>query len=355
MVARVLKVAAASTVLLALFAVAAHAQEAATLEYKWTKGDTQRYKMTMEKSTKLSGAQQGEATESRYYIWRQEVKDVAPDGTATIETKYEIAGVRIVIPSMQMDFSYDPAKPEDEKRAASPLAFPYVALPGEALTFKVSKKGKVLEFDRPAYNKIEAKVSEQLKAVPKGAAHIDQAKALLGEMLSNQMETAFRPVPEKPIKTGGTWPRKVRQPDPQFGFLLSEYTYTLQGFEPVDGVDCARVTYAMTKNVEPPAAGATPPPSPAKLVTAKGSGGFDLTKAKGYLAKATSESSVDVEVTMPAPAAAAAGGSPAPPSTYTQHEEIRLAIVSLPPEAAPAAPAAEAPAAAPTAPAEGNK
>lgn len=331
MVRSAVRIAAACAAIAASWAGVLSAQENVGLAYTWTKGDTTRYRMTMEKSTKVTGAQQMEAIQNRFFVWRQEVKDVAADGSATIEARYESAGVRIRVPSVNMDFSYDPGNPEDEKRANSPLAVPYVALAGEAIVFKVSKNGKVLEVS--GFEPMTEKIAEKVTAAPKGAQQVDQAKGMLGELLTAQMEAAFRPLPEKPVKVGGTWPRKIRQPEPQLGSVLTEITYTLQGFEAVNGDEAAKISYAATKTVEPAAAGAA---ASAKLIEYKASGAFFVSKAGGRLVKNTSDSSTGLELTLP-------GAAGAEPAKLVQHDDVKVALETLPP-------AAEAPAARSAAP-----
>jgi hypothetical protein len=323
---------AAVAALLAVSATAVLAQEAVAPEYKWVKGDTARYKMTIEKQQKATGAQQLALTHSRSYVWRQDVTDVAPDGTATVQVKFDSAGVRLQIPSQQLDFTYDPANPDDEKRKASPIAIPYTAIVGESLTFKVNKKGKVLGVT--GFDKLSQKVADEVKAAPKGASFLALAQDSLGDLLASQMEGLFRVLPEKPVKPGALYRKvKVREPDPALGSLILETDYTLVGSEPLNGDDSFKVTYTTSKSIETPAAGSAappPPPSGAKLIEAKGTGEFYLSKAKGIVTKCSFGSGESVESPVPA----APGGAPA---SVTQSDDLKVVVELAPAEAAPAA------------------
>jgi hypothetical protein len=343
---RALRIAAVA-VLIAVATTVVLAQEAVAPEYKWVKGDTARYKMTIEKQQKATGAQQLELTHGRSYVWRQDVTDVAPDGTATVQVKFESAGVHLQIPSQQLDFTYDPANPDDEKRKASPIATPYTAIIGESLTFKVNKKGKVLGVT--GFDKLSQKVMDEVKAAPKGASFLGFAQDSLGDLLSSQMEALFRVLPEKPVKPGTLYRKaKVREADPALGSLILETDYTLVGSEPLSGDDSFKVTYTTSKTIETPAAGAAPPPpspSGAKLIEAKGTGEFYLSKTKGIVTKCSFASGETVETPIPA----APGGTPA---SVTQSDDLKVTVELAPAEAAPAAAtaaAAEPPAAPPLA------
>ncbi|MBZ5637752.1 MAG: hypothetical protein LAO51_03230 [Acidobacteriia bacterium] len=341
---RVLGIAAVAG-LLAISAALALAQETVAPEYKWVKGDTARYKMTIEKLQKVAGTQQGEATDNRFYIWRQEVTDVAADGTATVQAKFESAGDHLQIPSQKVDFTYDPANPDDEKRKASPLAIPYTAIIGESITFKLNKKGKLQAVT--GFDTLTKKVLDEMKAAPNGASYLPFAQDSLGDLLECQMEGLFRLLPEKPVKPGTLYRKaKVREPHPVLGSLIFETDYTLAGSEPFQGDDSFKFTYATSRTVEIPAAGAAaPPPSPSngKLSDAKGSGEFYLSKSKGIVTK----NSFQFGMTTETPAPAAAGGTP---GTISTREDLKTVVELAPAEGAPAAPAA--PPAAP--PAEGQ-
>jgi hypothetical protein len=345
---RVLGIAAAA-LLVAVSAVPVLAQEAVAPEYKWVKGETARYKMTIEKHQKATGAQQLELTHSRWYLWTQQVTDVAADGAATVEMKFESAGVRLQIPSAQLDFTYDPANPDDEKRKTTALAMPYTSIVGESLTYKVSKKGKILGV--VGFDKLGTKVLDNVKAAPKGASYVLLAQDSLQDLLDMQMEGIFRLLPEKPVNPGTLYKKaKIREPNPAVGSLILQTDYTMVGPEALNGDDSYKFTYTTTKTPETPgpaagAAAAAAPPAPtggAKLTEAKGSGEFFLSKSKGIVTKNTFGFIDTLETPVPAAPDAAPGAAP---GSVSQRDEIKVVVELAPADAGSAPPAAAAPAA----------
>jgi hypothetical protein len=334
---RVLGIAAAA-LLVAVSAVPVLAQEAVAPDYKWVKGETARYKMTIEKHQKATGAQQLELTHSRWYLWTQQVTDVAADGAATVEMKFESAGVRLQIPSAQLDFTYDPANPDDEKRRTSALAIPYTGIVGESLTYKVSKKGKILGV--VGFDKLGTKVIDGVKAAPKGASYVLLAQDSLQDLLDGQMEGIFRLLPEKPVVPGTLYKKaKIREPNPAIGNLILQTDYTMAGPEALNGDDSYKFTYTTTKTPESPAPAASP--GGAKLAEAKGSGEFFLSKSKGIVTKNAFGFVETIETPVPAAPDAAPGTAP---GSVSQRDELKVVIELAPAGAAPAPPAAAAPA-----------
>jgi hypothetical protein len=338
---------AAVALLVAVSAVPVLAQESVAPEYKWVKGETARYKMTIEKHQKATGAQQLELTHSRWYLWTQQVTDVAADGSATLEAKFESAGVHLQIPSAKLDFTYDPANPDDEKRKTSAIAVPYTDIVGESLGYKVSKKGKILGVT--GFDKLGQKVIDGVKAAPKGASYVLLAQDALQDLLDGQMEGIFRLLPEKPVAPGTLYKKsKIREPNPALGPLILQTDYTLAGPEALNGDDSYKFTYTTTKTPETPApaagaaAAAAPPAAPggAKLAEAKGSGEFFLSKSKGIVTKNAFGFVETIETPVPAAPDAAPGTAP---GSVSQRDELKVVIELAPAGAAPA-PAAAAPA-----------
>lgn len=349
MLKRALGAAGIAAALSALFAAQATAQDAVAPEYQWAKGDTLRYRMSIQRASKVTGAQQMEITQHWGYVWRQEVKDVAADGTATLEEKFESASVHLQIPARNLDFSYDPANPDDAKRASSPIAIPFVAIAGEAVTYKVNKKGKVLE--ATGVPEMTQRILDKVKADPKGAGYVPLAIGALGDLQLSQMEGLFHRLPEKPVKSGETYkPPKTRQPDPALGSILIDTSCTYEGPEPAGGADGYKFKCSMDKTVEAPAAGQSAPPPKAKLTDDETTSEFVLGKTKGIITKSTGRSRMTVETSLPADPNAAPGTAP---GTITQSDDMTASLEAIPAEAPPAAPAA-APTTPPPAPTPGG-
>ena len=334
MTKRILVIAALAAVAIAPVA----AQEAETPEYKWTKGDTIHYRLDIQKVSKATGAQQAEVDQTWFYLYDAEVKDVAPDGTAAIQVKFGPAGVRFQIPAKNIDFSYDPGNPEDEKRAGSPLALPFVALRGETITYRVAKTGKLLGLE--GLQELFQKIGEKVKAAPQGAGYYGIAMTALDDLRTTQVETMFRRLPEKPLKPGETSYKspKIRESNPAVGNVLLQSQCTIKA-DAGSPADAWSIACEIARTPEPPAAGA--PPAPGKLAETKASSEFLLAKNGGAMLKNVYTSVLAVEQTLPP----AANADPAaPPATVTQRDEITAKLERQAEAAPPAAPPAEPPA-----------
>lgn len=322
-------------VLAALAAVAiapVAAQNAVTPEYKWTKGGTASYRLDVKKVSKATGAQEFELDQTWFYLFDTEVADVAPDGTATVRVKFGNAGVQFQIPAQSMDFQFDPGNPEDEKRAGSPLAVPFVAVAGETVSYKIAKNGRLMAVEGLA--EMFQRIGEKVKAAPQGANYYGIAMSALDDMRTVQMETLFRRLPETPVKPGDSYKTpKVRESHPAVGSLLVQADCSFAGAEPAAGGEAWKISCTTSKTPESAEA-----KSPGKLVEARSTSEFLLAKGTGAMVKNSYGSVMAVEQALPAQAGAAPD---APPAKITQRDEItatlELQTGAPPAEASPAA------------------
>jgi hypothetical protein len=299
------------------------AQDAVNLEYKWIQGDTARYKMTIERKDKqTAGPQTVEATQKYAFAFGQEVKAVGPDGTAVVETRYDAVTINIDVPAQNVHFSFDSANPEDERKLASPLVIPYAAMLGESFSFKVDKKGKILEVT--GFDKIVDKAVERYKANPKTAPVADQGKITLSDVLRDQLETMYKSLPVKAPKIGDSWKNKTAPTQDPSGTVQTEITYKLENPEAVGTSEAYKLSYNALATIQPPAN-----PGDAKLTAKNAAGAVWLGKESWRVAKAVADSSMQFEVTS---------------SKATQETSKQILV-----ELAAGAPQAPAPAPTPTA------
>ena len=77
-----------------------------TLRYKWTKGEEVKYRVTQQTTATFSGLPNGMANmnveTTVAQVIRSVVKDVAPDGTATVEQVYESIRMDINSPMVRL-------------------------------------------------------------------------------------------------------------------------------------------------------------------------------------------------------------------------------------------------------------
>ncbi len=326
-----LRIAAAAAVLAVFGVSGVAAQDAVTPEYQWTKGDTASYRLDLKKISTVRGAQEAEIDQTWFYLFDTEVADVLPDGTATVKVKFGPAGVRFQIPAKSMDFQFDPGNPEDEKRAGSPLATPFVSIVGETISYKVAKNGRLMAVEGLA--EMFQRIGDKVKAAPQGANYFGIAMSALDDMRIAQMETLFRRLPEKPVKPGDSYKTpKVRENHPAVGNLLVQADCSFGGTEPSAGGEAWKISCAVSKTPESAEA-----KSPGKLVEAQSTSEFSLAKDTGAIAKNSYRLVMAVEQTLPPQEGAAPD---APPATITQRDEITATLelrTGAPPAAAPPA------------------
>ncbi|MCW5766699.1 MAG: hypothetical protein KIT68_12070, partial [Phycisphaeraceae bacterium] len=205
--------------LLALSAGAV-AAEPVTLKYKWVKGEVIAYRMTQDTATEMKGLpgmgdQKG--TQKQIMGTRMEVKDVADDGAATVETTFESVKLTMEQPGMGA-MSYDSEKPGDG--AGNPFAASFGAMIGERITFVIMPDGSVRKAE--GMDKIIKKMAEAMdKENPgMGAMVADQLKGSFGDdAMRRTYEQAMKILPEKPVSAGDSWTTNFDQPLPMMGTM----------------------------------------------------------------------------------------------------------------------------------------
>ena len=94
-----------------------------SLRYKWTKGETLRYRMTQRTTstiTGLPGSDGGMTVEQTFsQVWKEAVEDVAADGTTTLRATFESINIDMSTPMGRM--AYDTEHPESASDPGSML------------------------------------------------------------------------------------------------------------------------------------------------------------------------------------------------------------------------------------------
>jgi len=118
--------------------------QSVTLRYKWTKGEEVRYRVTQQTTATVSGLPSGlgnmNVDTTMAQVVRSVVKDVAADGTATMEQVYE--SVRMDLNSPLARISVDSAN-KDAAADANPMNAALGAMLGESFVIVVSPTGVV--------------------------------------------------------------------------------------------------------------------------------------------------------------------------------------------------------------------
>jgi hypothetical protein len=316
--------------LLALAAAPAAAEEV-TLEWKWKKGDSFRYRMTQDQKQALVGPENQQASQQQVFVWRQDVEEVSPEGVATVLTTYE--SVKLEMDLGTGKTTYDSTKPEDKEKAAqNPMIKPVAALVGERFTFKIDRAGNVLEVT--GIDRIMEKVlAGTTRKSPKGF--------LSDEAMKTMLEQSFHALPEKPVKPGDRWERSLVQKIPVLGAVQYDTHYALAALESMGGEEAAKIGIEM-KIVHKPAEKPDPDnPFSAmfdiKMADGTGRGELSFGREKGRILKQVLETTLEMTIDMKAPPAPAGAEKPAapppPPKQLRQRIEQKTTLELLPAEA----------------------
>jgi hypothetical protein len=129
----------------------------------------------------------------------------------------------------------------------------------------------------------------------------------------------FPDMPGKPVKVGDTWPSTDGTEDKMGEMTLRidlKSVHTLEGFETIDGMECARISSAITGTVT--GSGSQQGMDLTLAGTTKGKNLWYFAVKEGIYVKSTSETTTEVSIDVPA-----AGMTI--PSTSTSKTELKLA------------------------------
>ncbi|HEX7899864.1 MAG TPA: DUF6263 family protein [Planctomycetota bacterium] len=176
------------------------------LKWKFEKGRELTYKQTQKQSMEFAGTAM-EQESSQTQVWT--VKDVAGDGTATIETKCVAVASKA---SGAMEFEYDSEK--DKEIPENPQVKMMAKMVGKVFTLKMTPSGKIVEMKG-----FDALMEEMLKEL---GDDVGPMKEMLKQMLSDDtMKSAMQQLapmlPEKPVGKGDAWKNDFTLKFPMIG------------------------------------------------------------------------------------------------------------------------------------------
>lgn len=300
------------------------ADEAVQLVYKWTKGQIDRYRLTMQSDAEVGmGKSPMKVSQKMVYVIRNTVQDVDADGTATIETVYERLQMDMDNPMSKIKF--DSAKPDDAQ-ADNPMLKSMLMSLNEPFTIIMSSRGEIK--DVKGMDKIIDKMEKDMPTLTP-----EMKKALGSDGFKDMMSQGGMVFPTKPVVVGDSWTRTSSTDMPMFGTMKSTIVSTLKRTEQEPGLTLAAIESDTTiertnANVKPLVPGMV-----VKLTDGRGtsSSSFDMTA--GRLLKQTGKMNITIDMTMPGQ-----GGNPG--MNMTQKMTMTITNELLGPEeaAAPAPP-----------------
>ena len=276
--------------------VAVAAQET-TLQYKWTKGDHLKYRLTTQTDVAMSGIPgMGEMTVATTQVQVQDiaVTDVAADGVATLQMKIESIKMEVVSP-MGGSMSYDSASP-------TPPADPTVAqaaqvlgaIIGETMTIVIEPTGAVRSVT--GATKVKAKLEKAMGSTGNADQlglgsflNDDAIKGALGQGLAN--------LPKGAVKPGATWQQEVRVPTPM-STMVSSSEYAFKGIEQLDGREVARLATTIKTRAE---GTGQMGPMTVRVEPGSGTGEMIFDTKLGRVLKSTANTSMPMSMSMTTP------------------------------------------------------
>ena len=191
-----------------------------TLRYKWTKGETLRYRMTQRTTSTISGLPGSEGgmtvEQTLSQVWKEAVEDVAADGTTTLRATFESITVDMSMPMGRM--AYDTEHPESASDPGSMLKTMFANLIGESFTVALSPAGVVQRVDGLTRLADKMFASLPANAVPMLGGF---RQAMSDDAMKQNMSQAYLTFPDRPLKAGDTWNDQVTTTNPMGPMTIS--------------------------------------------------------------------------------------------------------------------------------------
>jgi hypothetical protein len=278
-------------VCLALVAIVAGvslaARQEVTLRYSWPKGETLRYRVTQQTTTTLSGmpGAPGDVSldQSTLQVIRNVAKDVAADGTTTLDQTLESVKMEINTPVGKM--GYDSAKPAPPGNPGEEmLAKMFSAMVNASFTVTMAPTGVIQKVE--GVSKLGEKI---LAGLPQNA----QAEQMLGGLkatlsddgMKATLTQGFPQMPEKPVKPGETWKGSFDMRNDGIGRIIFSNESTLKDVQGSIATIQSKMTIAQDPKVPASA------PMGLKLTLGAASGQMEMAfdTAKGRIQKAVTQ------------------------------------------------------------------
>jgi uncharacterized protein DUF6263 len=275
------------------------ARQEVTLRYVWPKDETLRYRVTQQTTSTISGLPGGMADvtldQTTTQIIRSIAKDVAADGTTTIEQ---------VIESVKMDMNtpmgkvaYDSAQP---KPATNPMedmmSRMFGGMVNAPYTITLAPNGAVQKVE--GVSKLAEKIFSNIPSNPQADQMLGGLKAALSdEGMKGTLAQGFAQMPQTPLKTGDTWKGSFETPNPAVGKMVFGYTSTLQAVEN----QIATIQTKLTITQDASVASAMPMGLKVTLGSASGDADLSFDTGKGRVQKSVSRFLMPVTMSGSAP------------------------------------------------------
>ena len=305
------------------FAVAAPraSVQEVTLAYKWTKGETLRYRLTQKTATTMSGLPGGmpdaKLDQLADQVFKMTVDNIAADGTVTLSQMFE--SMRTDITSGGGQVSFDAAKPDPSaappEQAVQKL---FAAMLNEPFTVTLTPTGRVIKIE--GFTRVMDKMfAAAPPSDPQTAGAIQQMRATLSdEQMMSMFSQGFPEFPARPVKAGETWATETTVKNPALGALLMSTSLALAAVEGTAPSRVAKITTKVKMERDPKSpAPQGPMGMKAEMGVANGEGETLFDIGKGRLQRATTSINIPISMSGTGPDGSAFNMRSAANSTVT--------------------------------------
>lgn len=283
--------------------IAAFQQDVA-LRYRWTKGETLRYRTIQHSATVMSGLPGGmgdiTVDQTMTQVFRAVVQDIAADGTTTLLQSVE--SVRVDMTSPMGKSTYDSASADTSVNPANPMMTSMLsAMIGEPFTVVLLPTGAVQKVE--GFSRLVEKMSTNIPQDRTGSALLSSLKGTFSdEAMLDMMAQGFTQLPDRPLKVGESWNSQITIRNPILGGLTTSIAATLKAVEGSAGDHVARIATQMTikQDATAPAA-ANALGLSVQMGNSSGEGEILFDAARGRLLRSTTRMTTPMTMLRPGP------------------------------------------------------
>lgn len=246
---------AAFMLVLGFAVVAPHiSAQQATIAYKWTKGETLRYRLTQKTATTMSGLPGGmpdaKLDQLADQVFSMTVESIAADGTVTLRQSFE--SMRMDITSPAGNVTFDAAKADASaappEKAVQKL---FAAMLNEPFTVTMTPAGRLVKIE--GFTRLMDKVFAAYPASdPQTAGALQQMRATLSDdQMMSMFSQGFPEFPARPLKAGDTWAGETTLKNPALGAMRMSYSLALAALDGAATAQMARITTKVKMERDP--------------------------------------------------------------------------------------------------------
>ncbi len=221
---------------------AASARGEVDMRWKYKAGETIRYTMIQDMIQNVNVPESGgpmkmTMTQTMDLTWR--VEAVSPEGVANLTQTIDRVRMKMQGPQgVLIDYDSDSNKePEGMAKLIGPM---YQALVKKPIVLKITDRGQVVDFKMPQ-GFVES-INKMMGGVGLGNLFSEEGLKQMAEVGS---------LPDKPVKVGDTWERKVAMKASFLGLTSVETTFRYEGQETRDGRTLEKISTVMQMKSAP--------------------------------------------------------------------------------------------------------